>query len=152
MNEMEHIFLLAGSNMGSAEDNIDRALRALEQNDIHVVRKSTLLKTKPWGKYDQPDFLNMAVEVTCDHSPRELLQVLKKIERQLGRTPDERWGPRIIDLDIVFYGNETVKEDDLVIPHPHFFDRPFAVSLMAEIAPQFIPPGSAVSIADYHRE
>jgi 2-amino-4-hydroxy-6-hydroxymethyldihydropteridine diphosphokinase len=152
MNEMEHIFLLLGSNLGNTKAHINRALIALQQHDIQVVKKSTFLKTRPWGKTDQPDFLNMAVEVTCNYSPHELLSVLKKIEQELGRTTGERWGPRIIDLDILFYGRQIVKKDDLVIPHQHFFDRPFAVALMAEIAPHFVPPGSEMNITGHYRD
>jgi 2-amino-4-hydroxy-6-hydroxymethyldihydropteridine diphosphokinase len=108
--------------------------------------------TRPWGGVDQPDFLNMVVQVSCEYTPRELLGVLKSIEREMGRTAGERWSPRVIDIDILFYGSQTVQEDDLVIPHPHFFDRLFAVALMNEIAPQFVPPGSDVNIAEYYRD
>ncbi len=152
MIAMEHIYLLLGSNIGNVRQNIDRALAVLKNSSVEVVKKSSARMTRPWGRIDQPDFLNMAVEVACEYTPRELLEVLKSIEREMGRTAAERWGPRIIDLDILFYGSLTLQEDDLVIPHPHFFDRPFAVALMNEIAPQFIPPGSDVSIAEYYRD
>jgi len=149
---MGHIFLLIGSNLGDPAAHVDRALDALEKHDIKIVKRSAAAKTAPWGKTDQPDFLNMAVEVACDYSPQDLLCVLKKIERELGRTAGERWGARIIDLDILFYDRQVVKQDDLVIPHPRFLDRPFAIALMAEIAPHFIPPGSDKSIAGYYRD
>lgn len=149
---MERIFLLIGSNLGDVKAHIDQALNALVQYDIKIVKKSAAVKTAPWGKEDQPEFLNMAVEVACDHSPQDLLCVLKKIEQELGRTAGERWGARIIDLDILFYDRQIVKQDDLVIPHPRFFDRPFAIALMAEIAPHFVPPGSDMSIAGYYQD
>ncbi|UCC12012.1 MAG: 2-amino-4-hydroxy-6-hydroxymethyldihydropteridine diphosphokinase [candidate division WOR-3 bacterium] len=149
---MEHIYLLLGSNIGNVRQNIDRALTALKHSNIKVLKKSTARITQPWGKADQPDFLNMVVQIACEYTPRELLGILKSIEREMGRTVGERWGPRIIDLDILFYGSRTLQEDDLVIPHPHFFDRPFAVALMNDIAPQFVPPGSDMSIAEYYRD
>ena len=152
MIQMEHIYLLLGSNLGKLHRNIDRALAALNQYGIEIVKKSTARMTRPWGKTDQADFLNMVVEIACDYSPRELLGVLKKIERKMGRTAGERWGPRVIDLDILFYGNQTMHEDDLVIPHPHFFDRFFAVTLMHEVAPQFVLPGSDMNVAEYYRD
>ena len=152
MIAMEHIYLLIGSNLGNVQGHIEKACRALEHHNITIVKKSNARMTRPWGRTDQPDFLNMAVEVRYEHSPRELLRELKTIEQELGRTEGERWGPRIIDIDILFFGQQIVNQDDLVIPHPRVLERPFAMELMKEIAPDFVPPGSDMSIKEYNRE
>lgn len=124
------------------------AVDELSKNGIKILKKSKIYKTKPWGKKDQPDFLNMAVEAETDFTPEELLQKIKEIEKKLKREKTEKWGPRIIDIDIIFYGNRIVNEPDLKIPHPYFFERNFAIIPMADIAPNFIPPAQNKSIKE----
>ncbi len=142
MKEMERVYLLLGTNLGDLKRNLLRALEELAKNNIKIIKRSRLYKTRPWGKSDQPDFLNMAVEVESPFSPEELLKIIKGIEGKMERIPTERWGPRIIDIDILFYGRCRIKKPGLEIPHPEFFNRPFALIPMAEIAPDFIPPDS----------
>ena len=138
---MDNIFLLLGTNVGDVTKNLHDALEALEDKGIAVKEKSRLYRTKPWGVAGQPDFLNMAVEVACAYTPGELLAQIKQIEAALGRAPTApRWGPRVIDIDILFYNHEVVTDDALTIPHKEFFNRPFAMKLLAEIAPDFVPP------------
>ncbi len=147
---MEQIFLLLGTNQGQLKANLERALQELEKKKIRIVKKSKIYKTKPWGNPYQPTFLNMAVEVSCDYSPLALLKMLKSIETKLGRMKtSQRWGPRIIDIDVLFYGDRIVSTKDLVIPHKEFDQRPFAIKLLAEIAPDFTPPHSTKSMKEY---
>ena len=147
---MEKILLLMGTNLGDLETNLMTALEELVNNGIKIVKKSRIYRTKPWGRVNQPDFLNMGLEIVCDHEPLELIRVLKQIEVKMGRKPGGiRWGPRIIDIDIVFYGTQIVKTRDLTIPHASFFERAFAIKVLAEIAPDFVPPCSDKKLKDY---
>lgn len=141
--------LLMGTNLGDLETNLTNALNELENNEIKVLKKSRIYRTKPWGRIDQADFLNMGLEVRCDHEPLDLIRLLKQIEAKMGRKPGGiRWGPRIIDIDIIFYGSQIVKTRDLTIPHASFFKRPFAIEILAEIAPEFVPPCSDKKLKD----
>lgn len=150
MNEMEKIFLLLGTNVGNLKANLLKALKELEKNEIRITKKSKIYRTKPWGNGDQSDFLNMALAVECNYKPLVLLNMLKKIEFSMGRKKTRRrWGPRIIDIDILFYGNQMIKRKHLVIPHKEFYNRPFAIKLLAEIAPNFVPPLSDKKMKDY---
>ncbi|MCX7995647.1 MAG: 2-amino-4-hydroxy-6-hydroxymethyldihydropteridine diphosphokinase [candidate division WOR-3 bacterium] len=145
---MERAYLLLGTNLGNLKENLRNALELLQRNGLRILKSSRIYKTKPWGKTDQPDFLNMAVEVETSLSPRELLKIVKHIEKEMKRDTEEKWGPRIIDIDILFYENIVINEPDLVIPHPYFFKRNFALIPMAEIAPDFVPPLQNKSIKD----
>ncbi len=150
MNEMSNILLLMGTNVGTLKTNLFRAQKELEKRGIKIVKKSKIYRTKPWGNRDQPDYLNMALEVECNYTPGELFSILKTIESDMGRKKTtRRWGPRIIDIDIVFYGSQIVERKDLIIPHREVFNRPFAIKLLAEIAPNFVPPLSDKPMKDY---
>lgn len=149
---MATVFLLLGSNLGDLEKNLQRACDALEAIGIMILKRSHVCRTKPWGDVAQPDFLNRVIEVHCSFTPAELIVKLKEIERRLGRKPNRRWGPRVIDIDILFYDQRVVQDVGLTIPHPEFFRRSFAIRLMAEVAPDFIPPNSAQCMRDYARE
>jgi 2-amino-4-hydroxy-6-hydroxymethyldihydropteridine diphosphokinase len=110
------------------------ALRAIGE----VAAVSPLYRTTPWGKTDQPEFVNAAVALDTQLRPRPLLHALKSLEQELGRDEhSERWGPRRIDFDILVYGDEHIDEDDLVIPHRHLHERAFALVPLAEIAPVY---------------
>ncbi len=148
IEKMEKIYLLIGTNIGDLAENLKNALEQLNRNNIKILKKSKIYKTKPWGKTDQPDFLNIAVEVESPFTPEELLKKIKEIEKNMKREPAEKWGPRIIDIDILFYGTRQINQPDLVIPHPQFFNRPFAIIPMAEIAPDFIPPFSRKKVKE----
>ncbi|MBI4945666.1 MAG: 2-amino-4-hydroxy-6-hydroxymethyldihydropteridine diphosphokinase, partial [Bacteroidetes bacterium] len=98
-----------GSNLGNREENCKKAISLLEQNGIKVTKRSSFYETEPWGVKDQPKFINMAVEVETHLKPEELLKTIKKIEKDLGRGESMRWGPRVIDLDILLYNNLILK-------------------------------------------
>jgi 2-amino-4-hydroxy-6-hydroxymethyldihydropteridine diphosphokinase len=126
-----------GSNLGDREATIRAAVDALPG----VVAVSSLRETDPVGVTDQPAFLNGAVALETELSPRELLERLLAIERELGRERRERWGPRTIDLDLLLYGVETVDEPGLRVPHPRLHERRFALEPLAELDPELAVPG-----------
>jgi len=125
-----------GANLGDAAATVARALGALGGLGT-LVRRSALYRTPPWGKTDQPAFVNAAALLETDRRPRDLLDALKALEIELGRVPGERWGPRVIDLDLLTYDDETLREPDLVIPHPHLTQRAFVLVPLAEIDPAY---------------
>lgn len=127
-----------GANLGDPRNAIRAAVRSLEGLG-RVAAVSRLYRSKPWGVSEQPDFYNAAAIVETQAAPRELLSGLKRIERELGREPGPRWGPRAIDLDILLYGDLTIDEPDLQIPHPRLFERAFALVPLAELDPRFAP-------------
>ncbi|MGD1075509.1 MAG: 2-amino-4-hydroxy-6-hydroxymethyldihydropteridine diphosphokinase [Thermodesulfovibrionales bacterium] len=129
-----------GSNLGNREENILRAVAFLSEAGIVIRERSSLHETEPWGIKDQPKFLNMVLEGETDKEPTKLLETLKKIERALGRTDTYRWGPRVIDLDILFYDDLVIKEPSLQIPHPRMHERDFVLKPLSEIASEKIHP------------
>ena len=144
-------YLGLGTNLGSRELNLSKALQSLANSpDLHIIRSSSFYETAPWGYTDQPNFLNCAVEIGTKLSPVELLELAKCIESDLGRQENFRYGPRLIDVDILLYGNETIHLDqpDLEIPHPRITERAFVLVPLTEIAPDIIDPMLNVSIAD----
>jgi 2-amino-4-hydroxy-6-hydroxymethyldihydropteridine diphosphokinase len=141
---MARAFVGLGSNLGDPRTQIERALLLLDaENGVEVVAVSTVRETDPVGYEDQPRFLNGAVELRTSLEPRELLERLLAIERRLGRVRGEgpRFGPRLIDLDLLLYGDEVVDEPGLVIPHPRLHERRFALEPLAELDPVLEIPG-----------
>jgi len=126
-----------GSNLGDREATIRAAISALSG----VVAVSELRETEPVGVTEQPAFLNGAVALETELSPRQLLAALLAIERELGRERRERWGPRTIDLDLLLYGGETVDEPGLTVPHPRLHERRFALEPLVELDPELLIPG-----------
>lgn len=138
---MAKVFLGLGSNLGDREKNIKEALKRLRESGIaREIKISSFYETEPEGVKNQPFFLNAVLEMETFLSPRNLLDALQVLERQLGRKKGRKWGPRIIDLDILFYGNLVMKEKDLEIPHPLLAERSFVLTPLAELAPETIHP------------
>ena len=134
-------YLGLGSNLGNRRENLDSAVRRLdEQNEISVTERSSLYETEPYGKTDQPDFINMCVEVETRISPLELLENVLAIEHELGRVRKEVWGPRTIDIDILLNEDLELSLDDLSIPHTEMHRRAFVLDPLAEIAGGRIHP------------
>jgi 2-amino-4-hydroxy-6-hydroxymethyldihydropteridine diphosphokinase len=125
-------FIGLGSNLGDSVAEIERALLALAELGT-VSRRSSLYRSKPWGKLDQPDFVNAVALLETTHSPQALLQRLKMLELRLGRVPGERWGPRSIDLDLLAYDDLTIDDPDLQLPHARLRERAFVLVPLAEI-------------------
>ena len=134
---MTRAYIGVGANLGDREATIRAALAALPG----VVGVSQLRETDPVGVVDQPPFLNGAVAVETDFSPRELLDALLAVERELGRERRERWGPRTIDLDLLLYGDETIDEPGLTVPHPRLHERRFALEPLLDLDPELAIPG-----------
>jgi len=128
-------YISIGSNLGNREENCRKAIKLIEKNGIAVEKQSRMYETEPWGVKDQPKFINMAIEVETDKKPEELLVILKEIEKEVGRTETVKWGPRVIDLDILFYDDLILKTDHLEIPHPFLHERDFILKPLSEIAP-----------------
>jgi 2-amino-4-hydroxy-6-hydroxymethyldihydropteridine diphosphokinase len=135
-------FVGLGANLGDREWAIRSALELLgAQDGVEVVAVSTLRDTDPVGRVDQPRFLNGAAELATTLRPRDLLEALFGVERELGRERRERWGPRTIDLDLLLYGAELVDEPGLTVPHPRLHVRRFALEPLAELDPDLDVPG-----------
>lgn len=145
---MPIVYIGIGSNIGKREINCLRAIDLLDQNGVKVLRRSTMQETEPWGVEDQPKFINMAVEAETEFSPRNLLKVLQKIESLMGRRRETRWGPRLIDLDILFYDDLVLEERDLTIPHPMFHLRRFVLEPLSELAADKLHPVLKKTVRD----
>ena len=139
-------YLSLGGNLGDPAASMGAALRMLDADSgTEVVAVSSLYRTPPWGKLDQPDFLNAAAEVSTGLTPRGLLDLCLDAERRLKRVREERWGPRLIDIDILVFGDLTVHEEGLEIPHPRMLERAFVLVPLAEIAPDFLTGGKRLA-------
>lgn len=136
----QSVYLLLGSNMGDRRKHLSDALWAIETRAGVIRARSSIYETAPWGKTHQATFYNQAVRISTFLSPQELLQRLQWIETSMGRERMEKWGERIIDIDILFYGNSVIDLPNLKIPHPELPNRKFALIPMAEIADDLIHP------------
>ncbi len=143
---MHIVYLLLGSNLGDREKNLAKAVEHLQELGIQIRKKSNIHNTSPWGYTEQPDFLNQAIECWTQLEPSELLRRIKEIERAIGREENFRYGPRIIDIDIIFYDNLILKTEQLSIPHPRMHEREFVLKPLSEIAPNFIHPELQLSV------
>ncbi len=142
-----NIFLLLGSNEGAPAQNIASALGIIEKNVGTITGRSSLYRSAAWGLKEQPDFYNQVVEITSSLPAEELLAMLLEIELQMGRIRRVKWGPRIIDIDLLFYGSEVIDTIHLRVPHPGIPARRFTLLPLAELAPDFVHPVLRKSIA-----
>jgi len=131
---MEKVFLLLGTNLGDRAANLSSARNLIAFRAGQIMATSAIYETAPWGKTDQPGFLNQCIEILTMHAPEELLRILQKIEKEIGRKTSEKWGPRLIDIDILFYSDRNIKLEQLTIPHPYLHQRRFTLLPLAEIA------------------
>ncbi len=146
---MPRVFIGLGSNLGNRSEFLMRALEEIQRLGGIVFKKSSsVYDTDPVGIKAQPKFLNMVVEVDSVMPPGELLQKLKQIERSIGRKKSERWGPREIDLDLLYYGDEIMNDEELKLPHPEIANRRFVLVPMKEIAADFVDPLHKRTIAE----
>lgn len=142
------VYIGIGSNIGKKEDNCRNAITFLREKGLEIVSQSSIIETEPWGVKNQPRFMNAAVEAKTILQPGELLKLLKEIEREMGRRSGTRWGPRVIDMDILFYDDLVMRTQDLEIPHPGIQDRDFVLKPLAEIAPDKVHPVLKKSIRE----
>ncbi len=130
---MTRVWLALGSNLGDRAGYLEAARQALPGSGVTLVHASRVDETEPVGVKEQPSFLNQVLEVETSLEPRPLLDALKQIERQLGRTARQRWGPREIDIDILRYDGRTIDEPGLHIPHAELQNRPFLLNLLKDL-------------------
>ncbi len=139
------VYFSIGSNLGDRYGNLRRAVDMLQQH-MTVTAVSPVYSTEPWGDSDQPEFLNACVGAVTDLTPEQLLQQVKLIEAEMGREPTRHWGPRLIDIDILYYNKLLLDEDDLSIPHRYIAERAFVLSPLADIIPDYVDPRTLDSV------
>jgi 2-amino-4-hydroxy-6-hydroxymethyldihydropteridine diphosphokinase len=135
-----NVYLGLGSNMGDRAENLTKAIALIHRNVGKIVKRSHVYETEPWGNPHQDSFLNQVVMLNTSLEPREMLDLLNKIERELGRERKEKWGPRPIDIDILLYGKRLIRDKGLEIPHPELHKRSFVLVPLMEIAPELEHP------------
>jgi len=141
-------FLLLGTNLGDRKKNLATARKAIEVSVGTILKTSSIYQTAAWGKTDQPDFLNQALEVQTALPAENVLEEILKIEHTMGRTRDEHWGERIIDIDILLFEKEMISSTTLEIPHPKLANRRFALEPLAEIGGDVTHPGLQLTIRE----
>jgi len=134
------IYLLLGSNLADKRVNIQRAFDLIELKIGNIILNSSLYETEPLGIIDQDTYLNQVIKVESKFSPKSLLGKCNKIESIIGRKRSEKWGERIIDIDILYYNDLVISDNELIIPHPEIQNRRFTLELLVELAPDLIHP------------
>ena len=137
---VNRVYLLLGSNLGNRHQLLDAAQKHISEHVGNITQTSGLYETAAWGKTDQPAFINQVVEVDTDISPKELLHIIQDIENQMGRIRYEKWGERIIDIDILYYNDLAMEEENIKIPHPEIGNRKFTLAPLVEIAADYLHP------------
>ncbi len=139
MSNLSYIGL--GSNMGDSNQNIIKAIQLIAAiESVQLIQSASFYLSKAWGKTDQNDFVNTVIEIRCEITPEELLQSFQQIEVNMGRLRKEKWGPRIIDIDILTYNNQVIDKPHLKIPHPHIVERSFVLAPLHELNPKMSLP------------
>lgn len=132
---MNKVYLSLGTNIGDREENLKKAVRLLEEQEaVSIEAISSIYETAPVGFLDQPSFLNIALLVQTTVEPIDMLRICQSIENELGRVREIRWGPRVIDLDILLFNNDNIETDELIVPHARMFERAFVLVPLLEIA------------------
>jgi len=137
---MIDVFLLLGSNLGDRKRYLRQAIDLIETALGPVIQNSSIYETEAWGKTDEPNYLNQVVQVNTTLSARQVLEKILQIETRMGRVREEKWGSRIIDIDILFYGQDIINEPGLTVPHPELQNRKFTLEPLNEIAPDLQHP------------
>jgi 2-amino-4-hydroxy-6-hydroxymethyldihydropteridine diphosphokinase len=146
---MPEVLISLGGNLGDVRDTFDRAIDALcESSDVRLIARSSDYRTPPWGVTDQPAFVNCCIHAATEVAPQDLLDRFQDIEHRFGRDRwlERRWGPRVLDIDLIAYGDVTLETPTLTLPHPRLFERAFVLIPLAEIVPDWRIAG--VRIAD----
>ncbi len=147
--DSEKVYLLLGSNLGDRKDLLNEGLKQIELRIGRVFSTSSFYETAAWGKEDQPSFLNVAIGVETKLSPIDVLETALAIESELGRVRLEKWGERLIDIDLIFYGNKVIDIGDrLQIPHPQMQYRKFVLEPLAEIASDYVHPVLQLKVSE----
>ncbi len=141
MSRGARAFISAGANLDEPIRQVQRAMDALrEASGVRLLGASSFYRTQPVGPVVQPPFINAVFAFECGIRPTELLDLLLRVERKMGRVRKERWGPRVIDLDLLLYGKAIIHEESLKVPHPRLHERRFALAPLAEMAPDVVHP------------
>lgn len=149
---MLECILHLGSNVGDKAYHIELAEILISRRIGMIMVQSKVYETDPWGDTNQENFLNKAVSILTTKSPDEVLKAIKNIERKMGRVYTKKWGPRIIDIDILFYGEEIIKNHNLIIPHPQITNRNFVLIPLIDICPDFVHPVLKKTIRELSEE
>ena len=144
---MAVVYLALGTNLGDRAANLRRAVEQICRA-VTITAVSSTYETAAWGVLNQPDFLNSCLVGMTEFAPHDLLDELKKIEGEIGRQKTSRWGPRLIDIDILFYDDIIIESDTLIIPHPRIAERLFVLEPLCEIAADFVHPVHNKTIAE----
>lgn len=128
-----NVYLSLGSNVGNRRENLKQVLGEIHRRIGKVAKQSHVYETAAWGKTDQDKFLNLVVMINTSLQPRDILEKITEIERELGRTRTEKWGPRTVDVDILFYGKRVIRDKGLEIPHPEIANRAFVLVPLMEL-------------------
>ncbi|GAA4087995.1 2-amino-4-hydroxy-6-hydroxymethyldihydropteridine diphosphokinase [Mucilaginibacter panaciglaebae] len=137
---MNNVFLLLGSNLGDRKESLQQAIMHISYDISPDIRVSSVYETQSWGKTDEPDYLNMVVEVKTDLPAQTVLDKILSIEQVMGRKREEKWGSRTIDIDILYFNADIIDIPGLHVPHPHLQNRGFTLAPLVELAPQFVHP------------
>jgi len=137
---MNTAILLIGGNMGDRPKFLQQAASLIAARAGHILRESTMYETAPWGDVQQPDYLNQALVVETTMEAPLLLDVLLEIEKEIGRVRRQKWGSRVIDIDMIFFNNEVITLPQLKVPHPQMQNRRFVLAPLQEIIPQWVHP------------
>lgn len=143
-------YLHLGSNVGDRKQMLLKAIQAISTQIGNITQKSSIYETEPWGLTNQPDFYNMAIEVHSDIKVEEVFTLIKSIEKEMDRQKDIKWGPRNIDIDILYCNDMIIETPELTIPHPQIYNRNFVLIPMIEIAGELIDPVKNLSLDELY--
>ncbi|MDB5142562.1 MAG: folK [Mucilaginibacter sp.] len=149
---MVDVFLLLGSNLGDRQAYLQQAMEHIEADVAPILKRSSIYETQSWGKTDAPNYLNQVIQLNTELPAQIILQKILHVENVLGRKREEKWGSRIIDIDILFYGTDIIEGLGLNVPHPELHHRMFTLAPLSEIAPDLIHPVLNKSIFDLKNE
>ncbi|AJD32981.1 MULTISPECIES: 2-amino-4-hydroxy-6-hydroxymethyldihydropteridine diphosphokinase [Clostridium] len=149
---MHTAYIAFGSNIGDKKDYIKKALEKIEERGMKIIKVSPVYETEPYGVLDQDSFLNGVVKIETNLTSEDLIEVLLDIEKQLDRVRERRWGPRTIDLDIIFYDNLIINKNNLIIPHKDMENREFVLKPLCDIDENFIHPVLKKSVKQLYDE
>jgi 2-amino-4-hydroxy-6-hydroxymethyldihydropteridine diphosphokinase len=141
-------YLLLGSNLGERSEILFQACEKISRTVGKIVTYSSVYETEPWGNHQQPWFYNQALTVDTSLSAFEIISAAMEIEKSCGRERQERWGPRMLDIDLLMYGQEIYQTDELTLPHPRLPHRKFTLVPLAEIAPQLVHPVLRITVEE----
>lgn len=149
-NPRQQALLILGSNLGNRLENLQEACKRLDQKAGRILQKSRVYETQPWGNTDQPEFLNMAVRLETKSTPEELLRAVLQIEKEMGRTRDQKWAPRIIDIDLVMFSDLVIQTPELIVPHPEMHHRNFVLVPCMDVAAGWVHPVFEQTVEDLY--